>query len=104
MGHACIRTTDGYKPPEAATNSVRNGNQTGTQTYDAYGGSRAQTGIQLPFGFAGQQTDPESGLQYLRARAYDPTTGRFLSRGAPWVSGANSILECGSHVPAAPRM
>jgi RHS repeat-associated protein len=29
--------------------------------------------------FAGQQTDP-TGLQYLRARYYDPTTGRFLSR------------------------
>ena len=29
--------------------------------------------------FAGQQTDPD-GLQYLRARFYDPSTGRFLSR------------------------
>ncbi len=30
------------------------------------------------FTFAGQQTDP-SGLQYLRARFYDPAAGRFLS-------------------------
>jgi len=27
-----------------------------------------------------QYTDPETGLQYLRARYYDPTTGQFLTR------------------------
>ncbi|MCC6232864.1 MAG: RHS repeat-associated core domain-containing protein [Chloroflexi bacterium] len=31
------------------------------------------------FNFAGQQTDG-TGLQYLRPRYYDPTTGVFLSR------------------------
>jgi len=31
------------------------------------------------FQFAGQQTDP-TGLQYLRAGYYDPSTGSFLSR------------------------
>jgi RHS repeat-associated protein len=30
--------------------------------------------------YAGQYTDAESGLQYERARYYDPTTGQFLSR------------------------
>ncbi|MCL5257019.1 MAG: RHS repeat-associated core domain-containing protein [Chloroflexi bacterium] len=29
--------------------------------------------------YTGQQSDPESGLYYLRARYYDPTTGRFLT-------------------------
>jgi RHS repeat-associated protein len=33
-----------------------------------------------PFGYAGQQTDAESGFQYLRARMDDPKTGRFLPR------------------------
>jgi RHS repeat-associated protein len=28
----------------------------------------------------GEQRDPASGLYYLRARYYDPETGRFLSR------------------------
>ncbi|NJD66764.1 MAG: RHS repeat-associated core domain-containing protein [Chloroflexi bacterium] len=32
------------------------------------------------FDFAGQQTDGSTGLQYLRARYYDPATGTFLSR------------------------
>lgn len=29
--------------------------------------------------FAGQHIDPETGLQYLRARYYDPATGQFLT-------------------------
>ncbi|MFL5733780.1 MAG: RHS repeat-associated core domain-containing protein [Chloroflexia bacterium] len=32
------------------------------------------------FGYAGQYTDSDSGLQYLRARYYDPATQQFLSR------------------------
>jgi RHS repeat-associated protein len=30
-----------------------------------------------PYGFTGREFDPESGLIYLRARYYDPRTGRF---------------------------
>ena len=56
------------------------GNVAGRQQYDAYGASRSQSGAQLPFGFTGEQQDPESGLVYLRARYLDPATGRFLSR------------------------
>lgn len=29
--------------------------------------------------FAGQYTDPNNGLIYLRARWYDPATGQFMS-------------------------
>ena len=38
-----------------------------------------QTGTLTPFGYAGQYTDAESGLQYLRARYYDPATQQFLT-------------------------
>jgi RHS repeat-associated protein len=31
------------------------------------------------FGYAGQYTDTETGLQWLRARYYDPTTAQFLT-------------------------
>lgn len=45
-----------------------------------YGKTKSATGSQAnDFQFAGQQTDP-TGLQYLRARYYDPSTGTFLSR------------------------
>lgn len=32
------------------------------------------------YGFTGEQHDPSAGLYYLRARYYDPATGRFLTR------------------------
>ncbi len=57
------------------------GNVTATSTYDPYGNPVSQTGtLPNPFGYAGQYTDPETGLQYLRARYYDPQTQNFLSR------------------------
>jgi RHS repeat-associated protein len=33
-----------------------------------------------PFGYAGEQTDVETGLVNLRARMYDPQLGRFIQR------------------------
>jgi RHS repeat-associated protein len=36
--------------------------------------------VSNPFGYAGEYTDTESGLVYLRARYYDPATGQFLTR------------------------
>jgi RHS repeat-associated protein len=51
-----------------------------TYSYDVYGQATAgMNNHPTEYGFAGQQTDP-TGLQYLRARYYDPSTGRFLSR------------------------
>jgi len=48
--------------------------------YDVYGALTSHPGSTSDEqGFAGEQTDP-TGLQYLRARYYDPSTGRFLSR------------------------
>jgi len=38
-----------------------------------------QTGIRTPCGYASQYTDPATGLQYLRARYYDPATQQFLT-------------------------
>lgn len=49
--------------------------------YDAYGKVTASTGsVYNPFGYAGEYTDAESGLIYLRARYYDPGTQQFLTR------------------------
>jgi RHS repeat-associated protein len=57
------------------------GAATATFTYGPYGQLEGQTGSATTrLGFAGQLTDPETGLQYLRARFYDPATAQFLSR------------------------
>ena len=57
------------------------GEVSGTFTYGPYGGLEGQTGsATTSLGFAGQFTEPQTGLQYLRARFYDPATAQFLSR------------------------
>jgi RHS repeat-associated protein len=49
-------------------------------TYDVYGEPTVTRSLGNEFDFAGQQTDPSTGLQYLRARYYDPQSGTFMSR------------------------
>ena len=57
------------------------GETSATFSYAPYGGLEGATGTATtPLGFAGQYTDAGTGLQYLRARFYDPGTGQFLSR------------------------
>ncbi len=58
-----------------ADGDVQNG-----YTYDVYGEPTVTGSLANEFDFAGQQTDGSTGLQYLRARYYDPETGVFLSR------------------------
>jgi RHS repeat-associated protein len=53
---------------------------TDTYVYDAYGNQVAATGTtENPYRFAGEPFDPNVGFYYLRARYYDPATGRFVS-------------------------
>jgi RHS repeat-associated protein len=50
-------------------------------TYSAFGNLRLLKGSSdNSFQFTGEQTDDETGLLYLRARYYDPSVGRFISR------------------------
>jgi RHS repeat-associated protein len=63
----------------ALTNT--SGAVTATFSYTPYGTPSTTTGSgSTPIGWAGQYRDVESGLVYLRARYYDPTTGQFLTR------------------------
>jgi len=69
--------------------------------FDPYGNPTDSSGTtDNRFGYAGQYTDPVSGLIYMRARWYDPTTGQFLSRdplevvtGAPYGYAGNDPVN-----------
>jgi RHS repeat-associated protein len=81
------------------TNST--GEAVATFTYTPYGALEASTGsTTTPLGFAGQYTESRSGLQFLRARFYDPATGQFLTRdpltmitGQPYSYGLDNPLN-----------
>jgi RHS repeat-associated protein len=53
---------------------------TGTYSYGSYGAVTRHTGtVTTALQYDGQYTDAESGLQYLRARYYNPSTGQFVT-------------------------
>jgi len=49
-------------------------------TYDPYGVPEGGARLPSPFGYAGELQDGATGLQYLRARTYNPVAGQFLQR------------------------
>jgi RHS repeat-associated protein len=56
------------------------GKSEATMTYDPYGNTVGTTGTaKTPLGYDAQYTSADTGLIYLRARAYDPKTAQFLS-------------------------
>jgi RHS repeat-associated protein len=59
------------------------GTVTATAAYDTFGSAHALTGTPV-LGFLGRPVADASGLLDLRARAADPTTGRFLSEDPQW--------------------
>lgn len=68
------------------------------KSFDVWGGERSSTGSGSMFGYGGNlghPTDPENGLIYMRARFYEPWTGRFLSED-PFADGLNWYIYCGS--------
>ena len=57
------------------------GTRTATWDYTPYGTVTAHTGADpTPFLYAGEYRDTPTGLYYLRARYYDPSTAAFLTR------------------------
>jgi RHS repeat-associated protein len=57
----------------------------GTDTITANGASP----VGNPYFFTGRQFDPETGMQYNRARYYDAVLGRFISRDSLYQDGPN---------------
>ncbi len=74
-----------YYHPDASHNvrllTDAAGNVTDRYDYEAFGPPVATTGTtENAYRFAGERLDPDTGLTYLRARYYDPNSGRFISR------------------------
>jgi RHS repeat-associated protein len=68
------------------------GGGTQVQRFDAWGNQTQSAGAAIPqYGYTGREpTDAGIGLIYYRARYYDPTIGRFISRDpAGMVDGVN---------------
>ena len=61
---------------------LKDGAVTQEYAYDAYGYINAdEFGIQAPFyGYNGEEQNPFTGLQYLRARYYAPQNGGFITQ------------------------
>ena len=70
--------TCGLGPTSGTVDSI--GMVASAPAYDVYGEPTVTGSLGNEFDFAGQQTDPSTGLQYLRARYYDPVSGNFMSR------------------------
>ena len=49
-------------------------------TYDAFGNTAQSGSFQNSFAYTGAVLDEETGLYYMNARYYDPSTGRFVSQ------------------------
>jgi len=70
---------DGQMSTRQLTDALQN--VTDTYDFDAFGGLTNQTGsTQNDYLYAGEQFDANVGFYYLRARYYDPATGRFISQ------------------------
>jgi RHS repeat-associated protein len=73
----------------------------GSTTFDAYGNKTGSTGTSTtPLGYDAQYTSSDTGLIYLRARVYDPSTAQFLTvdpavslTGAPYNYAGDSPLN-----------
>jgi RHS repeat-associated protein len=71
--------TDDNGSVRALTSST--GKVEATLSYGAYGTPVTTTGTaSTPLEYAGQYTEPETGLIYLRARSYDAATAQFTTR------------------------
>jgi len=77
-GNPTYRLTDGLG--STANLCDASGNVTDSWTYDVFGAVKTHTGTNgTEFTFTGEQNDP-NGLEYLRARYFDPASGRFLGQ------------------------
>jgi RHS repeat-associated protein len=89
---ARFHLTDALSSVRGVTDGT--GTLVGTSDYAAFGAVRSTSGTTSRFGYTGEQTDPETGNVFLRARYLDPELGRVVSMdtvqpNAPGTEGYN---------------
>ena len=90
--HARCAAT-GHAQGSVRTLTNQAGATTDTYAYTAFGALRARQGTSAnPYQYTGQPWDAASNLYTLRARMYDPATGRFLSAD-PWALDVTNPVE-----------
>jgi RHS repeat-associated protein len=91
-GNEQYNLVDGIGSVIAITNAV--GDIIARYDYDAFGNIKSQTGsASHSLKFTGEQNDPESGLVYLRARYYDPSIGRFVTKDSYMGQGTTPLSQ-----------
>ena len=70
----------------------------GKCTYAAYGAPTCEGTATTPLGYDGQYTNTDTGLIYLRAREYDPTTAQFITVD-PFVEATRAPYGFGAQTP-----
>jgi RHS repeat-associated protein len=81
---------DGQGSVRLLTNS--SGAITDSYTYDAFGNLQSSSGSTInSYRYTGQQFDSLTGLYNLRARSYDPASGRFTSRDTAGIDFNNPV-------------
>ncbi len=68
-----------YTDGQGSTRLTMDGTGTHSWSFDAFGNLQAGSSAQPTHGYTGERYDPDTGLIHLRARDYDPSTGRFIS-------------------------
>ncbi len=71
------------------------GNAACSYNYDSFGRTQTCAAVANPFGFTGREYDPESGFYYMRARYYDPVTGRFITNDPLNITGRLLLTQSG---------
>jgi RHS repeat-associated protein len=77
-GATSYYNTDGLGSVTSLSNTA--GSVAQSYTFDSFGKQTASSGsLTNPFQYAARELDTETGLYYMRARYFDPATGRFVS-------------------------
>src|SRR5207248_6181048 len=71
-----------------------------TYMFDSFGNQTASSGsLTNPFRYTAREFDTESNLYYMRARYFDPATGRFISEDPITFAGGTNFYRYAKNKP-----